>query len=78
MSDSDERVDPQDPPAGIHEPGTSPGNELAEDRGREPGRASEGKAGADRKVGGRDRRDATGINPEMEKAQGDTKEIPPA
>lgn len=65
------------PNAGVHEPGTSSGNELAADKAREPGRKAEGKGGADRPTGGRDSRDSTGINPGNEKG-GAGKDMPPA
>jgi len=65
------------PNAGTHEPGTSAGNELAEDKQREPGRTAEGKDGANRPTGGRDSRDSTGVNPGNEKA-GSGKDMPPA
>jgi hypothetical protein len=65
------------PNAGVKEPGTSSGNELASDKGREPGRTSEGEDGAGRPTGRREARDSTGINPQNEK--GDSQhEIPPA
>jgi hypothetical protein len=65
------------PEAGTHEPGTSSGNELANDKGREPGREAEGKGGADRPTGRREARDSTSINPGNEEA-GSGNEIPPA
>jgi hypothetical protein len=65
------------PNTGTHEPGTSAGNELADDKGREPGRTSEGEDGAGRPTGRREARDATGINPKDEKGTSGH-EIPPA
>lgn len=65
------------PDAGVKEPGTSSGNELADDKGREPGRQAEGKSGADRPTGGRDSRDSTSINSSNEKSKSG-KDMPPA
>jgi hypothetical protein len=65
------------PKGGVKEPGTSSGNELANDKGREPGRKAEGKDGADRPVGGRDSRDSTSINSSNEKSKSG-KDMPPA
>jgi hypothetical protein len=76
MDVADDQVSDK-PDAGVKEPGTSSGNELAAGKGREPGRTSEGEDGAGRPTGRREARDSTGINPDQE-AGGSGHEIPPA
>ncbi len=65
------------PNAGVKEPGTRSGNELANDKGREPGRKAEGESGAGRPTGGRDARDSTSINSKNEESKTGN-EMPPA
>ena len=65
------------PEGGVKEPGTSSGNELADDKGREPGRKAEGEDGAGRPTGRREARDSTSINSKSEESQSGN-EIPPA
>lgn len=65
------------PKGGVKEPGTTSGNEIANDKGREPGRKAEGEDGAGRPTGRREARDSTSINSSDEKA-GSGKDMPPA
>ncbi len=65
------------PDAGVKVPGTSSGNELADDKGREPGRKAEGEDGAGRPTGRREARDSTSINSKSEESK-TGKTMPPA
>lgn len=47
-----------------HPPGARKGEEVIRGEGREPGRHTHGRTGADRPAGGRSARDSTAINPE--------------
>ena len=73
---ADEQVGDK-PEAGVKEPGTSSGNELASGGKREPGRTAEGEDGAGRPTGRRDARDSTSINAGDEKSKTGN-EMPPA
>ena len=62
-----------------HTPGTSKGEEMVEDDGKEAGRHEKGESGADRPTGTSTARSSTGINAEDENPiDSESPNLPPA
>lgn len=60
-----------------HTPGTSKGEEILDQDGKEPGRHDKGETGQGRPAGGSTARDSTSINPQ-DPIDPDSPNMPPA